>query len=119
MRWEARNWISGRGIPEDWEICRNDFVGFETCKNVVSGAVRGDAVALISASIVGRSANKSSVNCAANSGPVALMSSSVGIDVAVVSQRPGNCGDIGLGRTDVDVGMGICRDNDKVGVRLT
>lgn len=47
------------------------------------------------------------------------MSSSVGREVAVVSQRPDNCGEIGVGRTEVDVGIGICSDNDKVGVKLT
>ena len=26
MRWEARNWMSVREMPEDWEICRNDLV---------------------------------------------------------------------------------------------
>ena len=76
-------------------------------------------MALMSASIVRRSDNKSSVNCAANSEPVALTSSSVGMDVAVVSQRPGSCGDIRLGRTGVDVGMGICSDRDTAGVKLT
>lgn len=30
MRWEARNWISVRGIPEDWEICRKDLLDVVT-----------------------------------------------------------------------------------------
>ncbi len=75
-------------------------------------------MALISASMVESSVSRSSVNCAANSEPVLLTSSSVGMDVAVVSQRPGSCGNIGLGRTEVDVGMGICSDRDKGGVKL-
>lgn len=75
-------------------------------------------MALMSAKMVERSVRRSSVNCAASSEPVSLTSSSVGMDVAVVSHRPGSCGDIRFGRTEVDVGMGICSDKDKGGVKL-
>lgn len=59
------------------------------------------------------------MKCDASWEVVALMSSSAGTELAVVSQRPGSRGSIGLGRVDVDVGNGICRDSDKVGVRWT
>ena len=72
----------------------------------------------MSAWMVGSSDSRSSVNCAASSDPVSLTSSSVGIDVAVVSHRPGSCGDIGLGRTEVDMGIGICSERDKAGFKL-
>ena len=43
----------------------------------------------------------------------------MGIVVAVVSQRPGNGGDIKFGRIEIDDGIGICRDRDSVGVKVT
>lgn len=49
---------------------------------------------------------------------VVWVSSSVGIEFAVVSQSPGSCGDSGVGSTDMYVATGMCSDSDKNGVRL-
>lgn len=43
----------------------------------------------------------------------------MGIEVAVVSQSPGSWGAVRLGRADMEVGIGICKDMDSLGVRLT
>ena len=110
--------MSGRGMPEDWEIWRKDLVGLVTWRKWVNGVVSGEIVTLTSASIVGRSVRRSSVKWAASWEPVVLISSSVGRDVAVVSQRPGSWGCIGLGRMEVDVGIGICSDRVKAEVKL-
>lgn len=42
---------------------------------------------------------------------------SSGREVAVVSQRPGREGSVGVGRVEVEVGMGICRERLRVGER--
>lgn len=42
----------------------------------------------------------------------------MGIESAVVNQRPGSCGESGVGSTDIDVAIGICRDKDMEEVRL-
>ena len=58
------------------------------------------------------------VKCEA-SWEVDVSTSSSGVkSVAVVSQSPGSCGAVGLGRIEVDVGMGIWRESDRVGLRL-
>ena len=59
------------------------------------------------------------MKCAASWEFAALMSSSAGTELAVVSQRPGSRGSIGLGKIGVDMGTGICSDSDKAGVRWT
>lgn len=64
-----------------------------------------------------RSDNNRRVKCDASCEVVVFISSSVGSELAVVSQRPGSWGEIGLGSIDVDVGVGICNDNESVGVR--
>lgn len=40
---------------------------------------------------------------------------SSGREVAVVSQRPGREGSVAVGRMEVDVGMGICRERLRLG----
>lgn len=45
------------------------------------------------------------------------LAGSSGRDVAVVSQRPGICGSVCVGRMEVDVGMGIWSESWRVGDR--
>ena len=80
--------------------------------------VRGEAVAATSARMLGRSESRRSVKCEANWDGVLLMSSSVEVGAAVVSQRPGVCGEVGVGRVEVEARRGICRERENVGVRL-
>ena len=41
-----------------------------------------------------------------------------GMEVAVVSQRPGSWGSVGVGRVEMEVGIGICRENVRCWVRV-
>ena len=81
----------------------------------VKGAMRGESVST-SARILRASDKRSRVKWEARSGGA---SSSADIEVAVVSQRPGTCGDIADGRTEIEVAIGIWRDRDRPGVRKT
>lgn len=47
-----------------------------------------------------------------------MTSSSVGMELAVVSQRPGSWGASAFGSMEIEVGKGICRDRDKDGLRV-
>lgn len=74
-------------------------------------------MALISAMIEWRSDSNKRVKCAPSWGPLPWTSSSVGIELAVVSQRPGSWGASVFGSTEMEVGNGIWRDRDKAGLK--
>ena len=77
----------------------------------------GDAVALISAMIECRFDSNKSVKWAPNWGPLPWTSSSVGMEFAVVNQRPGSWGASAFGSVGMEVGNEIWRDRDKAGLR--
>ena len=81
------------------------------------GFAIGDAAASISDMIDGTSDSSKSVKCDPRWGLCA--SSSVGMELAVVSHNPGSWGSRGVGNIDIEDGTGICRDKDENGVKLT
>ena len=83
----------------------------------MSGLAIGDAAAVISDRMECMSDNSKRVKCDPNWEVWA--SSSVGIELAVVNQRPGSWASSGVGSTDMEDTTGICSDNDEKGVKLT
>lgn len=57
------------------------------------------------------------MKCAPSWGPLPWTSSSVGMELAVVSQRPGSWGASAFGRIGIEVGNGIWRDRDMAGLK--
>ena len=72
----------------------------------------------MSARMVGRSERRRSAKWEARCVVGGSSVSVGGSEVAVVSQRPGSCGVVGVGRVEVEVGMGIWRERERVGVRF-
>ena len=71
----------------------------------------------MSAKIECRSDSSKRVKWAPSWGPLPWTSSSVGMELAVVSQRPGSWGASAFGSIEMEVGKGIWRDRDKVGLK--
>ena len=76
----------------------------------------GDATALTSDKIECTSDNSKRVKCDPNW--AVWVSSSVGMEFAVVNQCPGSWDSRGVGKADMEDTNGVCRESDEHGVKL-